>query len=161
MRLLLLLLLTFGTERALAEETTLGPHEAKELRCLALNIYFEARSEPIEGQLAVAFVTVNRMQSRRYPNTLCGVVWQKRQFSWTHDGKSDQPYEQRAWQQAQRLARFIFTKYLALPERVRRIMDRTNGALHYYAPKLADPYWAKAKEVTFAVGGHVFLVDRS
>jgi len=156
----LLLLLTFSAGQALAD-TPLSPKQAKELRCLALNIYFEARSEPIDGQLAVAFVTINRLQSRRYPNTLCGVVWQKRQFSWTHDGKSDRPYEQRAWQQAQRLARFIFTKYLALPEKVRRIMDRTNGALHYYAPKLADPYWAKAKEVTFAVGGHVFLADRS
>ncbi len=160
MRIFLLLLLTFGTERALAE-TTLSPKEAKELRCLALNIYFEARSEPIDGQLAVAFVTINRMEDRRYPKTLCGVVWQKRQFSWTHDGKSDRPHEQRAWKQAQMIAHFIFTKYLALPERVRRIMDRTNGALHYYAPELADPYWAKAKEVTFAIGGHVFLVERS
>ncbi len=160
MRVFLLLLLALGAERALAD-ATLSPEEAKELRCLALNIYFEARSEPVDGQLAVAFVTINRLHSRRYPNTVCGVVWQKRQFSWTHDGKSDRPYEQRAWQQAQTIARFIFTKYLALPEKVRRIMDRTNGALHYYAPKLADPYWAKAKEVTFAVGGHVFLADRS
>ncbi|VAX02315.1 hypothetical protein MNBD_GAMMA20-1854 [hydrothermal vent metagenome] len=160
MRIFLLLLLTFGAERALAE-TALSPEEAKELRCLALNIYFEARSEPINGQLAVAFVTINRVEDRRYPKTLCGVVWQKRQFSWTHDGKSDRPQEQRAWKQAQMVARFIFTKYLALPEKVRRIMDRTNGALHYYAPKLADPYWAKAKVVTFAIGGHVFLVERS
>jgi len=160
MRVFLLLLLAFSAEQALAE-TTLSPKEAKEMRCLALNIYFEARSEPTDGQLAVAFVTINRMQSRRYPNTLCGVVWQKRQFSWTHDGKSDRPYEQRAWQQAQMIARFIFTKYMALPEKVRRIMDRTNGALHYYAPKLADPYWAKAKKVTFTVGGHVFVADRS
>jgi len=160
MRVFLLLLLVFSSERALAE-TTLSPKEAKEMRCLALNIYFEARSEPTDGQLAVAFVTINRLQSRRYPNTLCGVVWQKRQFSWTHDGKSDRPNELRAWEQAQMIARFIFTKYLALPEKVQRIMDRTNGALHYYAPELADPYWAKAKEVTFTVGGHVFLVERS
>ena len=160
MRVLLLLLLAFGSERLLAE-TTLSPKQEKEMRCLALNIYFEARSEPIDGQLAVAFVTINRVQSRRFPNSVCGVVWQKRQFSWTHDGKSDRPREQRAWQRAQMIARFIFTKYLALPEKVRRTMDRTNGALHYYAPKLADPYWAKAKDITFAVGGHVFLAERS
>jgi len=160
MRVLLLLLLALASERALAE-TSLGPKQEREMRCLALNIYFEARSEPIDGQLAVAFVTINRMQSRRYPNSICGVVWQKRQFSWTHDGKSDRPREQRAWRRAQKIARFIFTKYLALPEQVRRTMDRTNGALHYYAPKLANPYWARAKEVTFAVGGHVFLADRS
>lgn len=160
MRLLLLFLLAFSSERVLAE-TSLSPKQAKEMHCLALNIYFEARSEPTGGQLAVAFVTMNRVQSRRYPNTTCGVVWQKRQFSWTHDGKSDRPREQNAWARAQMIARFILNKYMALPEKVRRIMDRTDGALHYYAPKLANPYWAKAKSVTFAVGGHVFLAERS
>ena len=160
MRMLLLLLLAFVSEKTLAD-ATLSPKEAREMRCLALNIYFEARSEPTGGQLAVAFVTMNRVQSRRYPSSICGVVWQKRQFSWTHDGKSDRPREQYAWERAQMIARFIFTKYMALPEKVRHTMDRTNGALHYYAPKLANPYWAKAKDVTFAVGGHVFLAERS
>lgn len=160
MRVFLLLLLAFTGKHALAE-SSLSPKESREMRCLALNIYFESRSEPTDGQLAVAFVTMNRVQSRRYPSSICRVVWQKRQFSWTHDGKSDHPYEQRAWKRAQMIAHFIFTKYMALPEKVRQTMDRTNGALHYYAPKLANPYWAKAKDVTFAVGGHVFLAERS
>ena len=160
MRMLLLLLLAVFSERTPAE-SSLSPEDAREMRCLALNIYFEARSEPTDGQLAVAFVTMNRVESRRYPDTICRVVWQKRQFSWTHDGKSDRPREQYAWKRAQMIARFIFTKYTALPEKVRRTMDRTNGALHYYAPKLANPYWARAKEVTFSVGGHVFLAERS
>ncbi len=161
MRVLLLLLLSLLSERLLAADVTENDQRLKELRCLALNIYFEARSEPTDGQFAVAFVTMNRVQSRRFPATVCGVVWQRRQFSWTHDGKSDKPREQRAWARAQQVARFVYRVYKHLPYRVQRRLDRTNGALHYYAPRLADPYWARAKEITLEVGGHVFLGERS
>ncbi|HIE75488.1 MAG TPA: cell wall hydrolase, partial [Gammaproteobacteria bacterium] len=54
-----------------------------EVGCLALNIYHEARGESHDGQVAVAAVTLNRMQSASYPDTVCGVVWQPHQFSWT------------------------------------------------------------------------------
>lgn len=160
MRIFLLLLLSLVSERLLAAPTE-APSPKKELRCLALNIYFEARSEPTDGQFAVAFVTMNRVQSRRFPNSVCGVVWQHRQFSWTHDGKSDKPYERRAWRRAQQIAHFVYRVYTHLPQSVQRTLDRTNGALHYYAPRLANPYWAQAKEITLQVGGHVFLGERS
>ena len=52
----------------------------KELHCLSLNVYHEARGEPIQGQLAVAYVTMNRLVSGRYPDSICNVVWQDRQF---------------------------------------------------------------------------------
>jgi spore germination cell wall hydrolase CwlJ-like protein len=130
---------------------------AKELRCLAQNIYFEARGEANVGQLAVALVTMNRVKSKRYPNSVCRVVWQRRQFSWTHDGKSDRPTDRRAWQTAQRIAYFAYEKYGKLPEKARKALDITHGALHYYAPRLADPYWAKLQVVTRAIGGHIFL----
>jgi N-acetylmuramoyl-L-alanine amidase len=134
---------------------------AKELRCLALNIYFEARGEAAEGQLAVAMVTMNRMKSRHYPNSVCGVVWQKRQFSWTHDGRSDRPTDKRAWKLAQKIALFTYQRYGNLSARVRKVLDLTKGALHYYAPDLAAPYWAKVHSVTREIGGHVFLTGRS
>lgn len=133
----------------------------KELRCLALNIYFEARGEAAEGQLAVALVTMNRKKNRHYPNTVCGVVWQKHQFSWTHDGKSDRPTDARAWKLAQKIARFAYQRYSKLSARIRRALDLTKGALHYYAPKLAAPYWAEAHTVTRSIGRHVFLTGRS
>jgi spore germination cell wall hydrolase CwlJ-like protein len=134
---------------------------AKEMRCLALNIYFEARGEAAEGQLAVAMVTINRMKNRYFPSSVCGVVWQKRQFSWTHDGKSDRPTDVRAWKLAKRIAQVVYQRYSRLSARTREALDLTRGALHYYAPDLAAPYWAKVHSVTREIGGHVFLNGRS
>jgi len=158
MRLLPFFLLATLATSATANTTK---DHARQLRCLALNIYFEARGESTEGQLAVALVTANRVKSPRYPNTMCGVVWQKRQFSWTHDGKSDRPDDRRAWKLAKDIARFVYYKFDRLPARTRRALDLTHGALHYYAPSLAQPYWARLQVVTRTIGGHVFLRDRS
>jgi spore germination cell wall hydrolase CwlJ-like protein len=135
--------------------------EAKETRCLALNVYFEARGEPAEGQLAVAMVTMNRVKSRHYPNSVCGVVWQRKQFSWTHDGKSDRPTDRHAWKLAKKIARFAYHRYGKLAERTRNALDLTKGALHYYAPHLTLPYWAEAHSVTREIGGHIFMTGRS
>ena len=146
---------------SLADTAADPKKSARQLRCLALNIYFEARGEAAAGQLAVALVTMNRMKSRYYPNTVCGVVWQKRQFSWTHDGKSDRPTDKRAWALATKIARFAYQRFEKLSARTRNALDLTKGALHYYAPKLADPYWAKIHTVTRAIGGHIFLSGRS
>ncbi|MBL1277606.1 MAG: cell wall hydrolase [Ectothiorhodospiraceae bacterium] len=150
----LIVLLGVSTTPSLASD-------AKQMRCLALNIYFEARGETTEGQLAVAMVTVNRVKSRHYPNTVCGVVWQKRQFSWTHDGRSDRPRDIRAWKLAQKISRFAYQKYGNFSERTRNALDLTKGALHYYAPELALPYWAKVHSVTREIGRHIFLTGRS
>jgi spore germination cell wall hydrolase CwlJ-like protein len=146
---------------AFAGQSAEQKRAAKELRCLALNIYFEARGEPAEGQLAVAMVTMNRLKSRYFPNSVCGVVWQKRQFSWTHDGKSDRPTDRRAWKLANKIARFAYQRYAKLSARLRKALDITRGALHYYAPNLAAPYWAKVHAVTREIGGHVFLDGRT
>jgi spore germination cell wall hydrolase CwlJ-like protein len=138
---------------------SLGP--GKQMRCLALNVYFEARGEPAEGQLAVAMVTLNRVNNRHFPDTVCRVVWQKKQFSWTHDGKSDRPDDAHAWKLAQKIARFAYQKYNNLTERTRKALDLTKGALHYYAPQLTHPYWAKAHSVTREIGRHIFMTGRS
>jgi hypothetical protein len=60
-----------------------------DLFCMVQNVYHEARGEDALGQAAVAHVTLNRVRSPAYPDTVCGVVWQQGQFSWTEDGKSD------------------------------------------------------------------------
>jgi len=155
-----ILLGSFGGKAA-AEQTREEKHAEKEMRCLALNVYFEARGEEAEGQLAVALVTINRMRSRHYPNSVCGVVWQKRQFSWTHDGKSDRPTDKRAWKLAQKIAHFTYQRFNKLSDRSRKALDLTKGALHYYAPRLAAPYWAKVHTVTREIGGHIFLTGRT
>ena len=58
-------------------------YSEKQLNCLAQNIYHESRGESIQGQFAVAFVTLNRTEDENFPRSICGVVYQKGQFSWT------------------------------------------------------------------------------
>lgn len=78
---------------------------------LACNIYFEARDESPEGMMAVVAVTMNRVDSARYPDTVAEVVWQNRQFSWTKDGKVDRPRNRPSWLQALAISkRFTVTK---------------------------------------------------
>ena len=131
------------------------PVPEEDTLCLAQNIYFEARSESIHGQLAVAYTTLNRVDSSRYPNSICEVVWQHKQFSWTHDGKSDKPgkniLERRAWEDSQMLATlFIWTREL------NRYFDPTEGAMYYYNPSKANPSWTAKMVRTTTVENHDF-----
>lgn len=138
-----------------------------QLQCLALNIYHEARGESVNGKLAVAHVTVNRVHSKKFPNTVCEVVTQARysnwwkethgrnvplrnqcSFSWYCDGKSDQVYNQQAWQSSLSIARSVLMKHT---------QDPTNGATYYYNPTLADPYWKDHFQQVASVDNHVFL----
>ncbi|NOY74096.1 MAG: cell wall hydrolase [Gammaproteobacteria bacterium] len=128
-----------------------------ELNCLAMNIYHEARGESLEGQFAVAYVTMNRVVSPRYPGSVCSVVWQRSQFSWTQDGKSDRPRDRKAWGHSQALAKHIYNNYHRFMDLSRGASDLTGGALYYYAHEQVNPYWAKEKTTTATIGAHVFL----
>jgi len=118
------------------------------LMCMALNIYFEARSEDFQSQLAVAHVVENRVESSSFPNSYCGVVQDggesrnQCQFSWYCDGKSDTPFDASAWKEAVRVA-MIYRKY----------SDPTDGALWYHA-HYVQPRWAGGNYI--AVGSHKF-----
>jgi hypothetical protein len=72
---------------------------------LACNVYWEARTESVEGMMAVIMVTMNRVESDKFPDTIHEVVWQNRQFSWTHDGKVDRPRNRPTWKQSLRISR--------------------------------------------------------
>ncbi len=117
-----------------------------ELYCLALNVYFEARGEPVEGKFAVAAVTMNRVRSPRFPSDICAVVWQRRQFSWTHDGRPDRPYEKAAWREALWVA--TLTYEFSQPSNV--------GAATYFHAAYASPVWAKSLQKVAQVGRHIF-----
>ena len=99
------------------------------MKCLATAIYFEARSEPESGQIAVAQVVLNRVKNPAYPNTVCGVVYQNKdkrnrcQFSFACDGIRDRISEQRAWSSAQALARRILNDDRTLVHGVGRRRD--------------------------------------
>jgi len=125
-----------------------------ELRCLALNIYWEARSEPLKGQLAVAGVTLNRVASPKFPDTICNVVKQgnkarlhRCQFSWNCDGESDSPKDIKSWRHAQQLARLFQARIYA---------DPTGKALWYHADYVT-PYWAPSLQKTTQIGRHIFF----
>jgi len=113
---------------------------------LALNSYYEARSEDFSSQVAVANVVLNRVESSKYPNTVEEVVTQYKQFSWFWDGKSDKPKDTEAWKIAVQAASVALNGY-----------NNVGKSLFYYNPKLADPHWALHKEFVTVSGNHVFL----
>lgn len=78
-----------------------------EINCMALNIYHEARGESQAGQEAVAMVTMARRNHPSYPSSVCGVVWQPRQFSWTHDRNTDSATDREALARALEIARRV------------------------------------------------------
>ena len=124
------------------------------LLCIALNIYFEARSEDLQGKVAVGSVVMNRIAHERFPDSACDVVYQGGdkvrhgcQFSWFCDGLSDNPYEKDEWKQAYTLAIWIYG--IGLP-------DITNGALWYHSNDVS-PAWATTDYIQ--IGSHKFYKE--
>jgi spore germination cell wall hydrolase CwlJ-like protein len=115
-----------------------------EKRCLALNIYHEARGEGKEGMMAVANVTMNRVRSSAYPSTVCRVVYQHKQFSWVLD-KTLKPVIHFS-PEIMRIASLAITGNL---------VDVTRGATHFHTTSI-KPYWAGSKKQTVTIGRHVF-----
>ena len=138
MRHLILVALLFCSGTVAGMET--------DLDCLAHNIYFESRNQSVAAQFAVASVTLNRVRSPKYPNTICEVVKQRHQFSWFWDGKSDKPYEKKAYWTAMMVA------VIALSE---KYSDNTKGALFYHSVKV-NPKWAKQKQFLMQIEDHLF-----
>ncbi len=135
----------------------------QELKCLTENIYFEARGEHIKGQLAVGLVTLNRVISEYYPNSICGVVWQKKinpktkkmvaQFSWTLDGISNIPKKNTdTYRDIKILADFLLDRESA-------ITDFTSGATHYHSVGV-NPAWAKKITYITQYDEHLFYIEK-
>lgn len=132
-------------------ETRINQFTDEQVHCLQQNIYFEARNQSILGQQAVAWVTLNRMTDDRYPDTICDVVWQSKQFSWTHDGKADRPApnEQAEWRKAELIARSVIRSWALDQE------SPVEDADHYHADYV-KPSWAEAGETVTQVDNHIF-----
>jgi len=132
-----------------------------EEECLALNVYYEARSDNMAGKYAVADTVLNRVTDSRYPNTICDVVKQgklgdppgsevrrnKCQFSWYCDGKSDNPQDNDSWQKAQIVAYNIIN--------YRKFRGITEGSTHYHATYVS-PAWIDSLELIGTIGQHIF-----
>jgi len=134
--------------------------------CMAMNIYHESRGSNRADKVAVADVVLNRVNSDRFPNTVCDVVtqakmseWWKRehgkdvpvkhrcQFSWFCDGKSDKPTDEDAWVEAQYIAYEMIE--------LERYVGITEGATHYHATYVT-PRWAKDFSLVGRIGAHIF-----
>jgi spore germination cell wall hydrolase CwlJ-like protein len=131
----------------------------KEIECLAENIYFESAHEPTDGKVAVAFVTLNRVNHHRYPDTICGVVKQKTskvcQFSWYCE---DRPYtmsknkvltktNNKLYNEIVELSTYVYYNYDSME-------DPSDGALFYHADYV-NPQW-KNMIRTAVIGRHIF-----
>ena len=129
------------------------------LVCLAMNIYWEARSQSTAGQIAVAQVVINRVNDSRYPDSVCNVVTQgvrhsgsdlpvrhKCQFSWFCDGLKDYPTNHRAWSKSMTVAISVLEG---------KTVDMLDGATHYHAVNVY-PEWALTKTRTARIDNHIF-----
>ena len=117
------------------------------LTCIAIAIYFEARGESIEGQQMVAATIINRINHPQFPDTACGVVKQRKQFSFYSDGRSDKPTEPEAYLTASRIASE------ALKEGV------VNETSLYFHSTAVQPIWRHKLKRIGKIGNHVFYAD--
>ncbi len=126
---------------------------AKEQRCLAEAVYFEARGEPVDGQVAVAQVVLNRVRNPAYPETICKVVYQNRhmrnrcQFSFACDGIRDRISEKPEWEVAQKVARETVSG--------QRYLEKVGASTHYHATYV-NPRWARFMKRLDKIGQHIF-----
>jgi hypothetical protein len=126
---------------------------ARQQRCLAEAIYFEARGEPVDGQAAVAQVVLNRVRSGLFPSNVCGVVYQDRnrpfacQFSFACEGRSLRIEEPAAWATAVRVAQDVVSGANYNP--------LVGEAVNYHA-NYVTPYWASALQRVDRIGHHIF-----
>jgi len=148
---------------AFCAQKVYGSDENGDRLCLAQNIYFEAGNQPLAGRIAVANVTLNRVEDLQFPETICDVVYQSKayyeswtgnkvpvigmcQFSWYCDGKSDEPKDSRTWVESIRIADMVLNE---------KTIDITDGALWYHADYVY-PYWADHLTRVITIENHIF-----
>jgi len=135
--------------KIIAMLAAIGAHDTprQEIDCLATAVWHEARGEDTAGQMAVAHVIMNRVESDKYPDTVCEVVYQPYQFSYIKSANPDR--DTQAWSDTVQEAVFAYAGYT---------LDITDGATHYYAHDLILPNWAAVKHTSAVIGGHTFKV---
>ena len=130
---------------------------SEERNCLSLNVYWEARNQDIPGQIAVAFVTINRKLNKYFKDDVCEVVKQGYRkthgscaFSWFCDGLPDRPKERKAWEKAQQISEWTIENYYSHSE----IYE--DKLTHYHAVYIKKPWWTKHMKRITQIGDHIF-----
>ena len=133
--------------------------KTKQLECLTKNIYWEAASEPFEGKVGVAQVTMNRVESGKFASSVCGVVYQKNvfyekvvcQFSWYCENVSKiRPIHKELWKESEEVAKKVLLENFRLPS--------LKNALYYHADYV-NPGWQKPK--IDKIGRHIFYGEKN
>lgn len=143
-------LLTFAATVCVAFLSTAAVAEdCDEIEVLALNMYHEARGEGPDGMQMVGEVTLNRVDHPSYPDDVCGVVYQRRQFSWVRLRKDHTPHETELWEEALEIAEGLLSG---------EIEKFDNGATHFLNPRLVRhmPRWTREFEPVGQIGNHRF-----
>ena len=128
-----------------------SPDDTNEIVQIACNVYFEARGESRVGQLAVAFNTLNRVDSYRYPNTAREVVWEKSQYSWTGDGKSDVVTDYKSFIKALQIASEVYT----LSNKSFKVLSPVANSLWYHSKKVS-PFWKEDNCKVVEIDNHIY-----
>ena len=130
-----------------------------DVNIVALNVFNEARNQPLKGQVAVAEVTLNRMEHSDYPNSARKVVFQRSQFSWTANKKAVRSaaqakrHDPKAWETSLKAAKMAYFSKDKLP-------IAPKGSTHFYADYIKTPKWAMNKKKR-KIGNHYFLYKES
>lgn len=151
MIILTVLLATFDTKADTIEVPMYNNAETARLgslECAALNLYHESRSESDMANVMVMAVVLNRVKDPRYPNTICGVVFQHKQFSWLSDNLSDKVYDKKQYLRLYKLAEeVILNKDF--------VLQMSEGVTHYHATKI-HPFWADSLKYKTTLDKHKF-----
>ncbi|MFN2099357.1 cell wall hydrolase [Altererythrobacter sp. MF3-039] len=132
---------------ALVADMRVPEQLSEQMQCLAGAVYFEARGEPLAGQLAVARVVINRAESSRFPASYCGVVYQRAQFSFVNNGSMPRiKTGSRAWQRARAVARIAHEG----------MWDSQAADSLYFHANYVKPRWARAKQARATINTHIF-----
>ena len=138
------------TARSLAELVSRADTSeplSEQMRCLAGAVYFEARGEPLYGQLAVAKVVINRSRSGQFPKSYCGVVYQRSQFSFVRGGTMPRIREDTAaWRQARAIAQIAHHDH----------WDSAAEEALYFHADYVRPSWAKRRVAAATINRHIF-----
>lgn len=137
------------------------PHD---LACMTANIFFEARGEGAKGMEVVAKVTMNRVMHKKYPPNICAVIFQKKQFSWTHEQRWDTVWkvmngrmqgfsklDRAAYLQAKKIAQKALKEQWSI--------DLPDNALWYHTTQV-KPVWRKKLQKVATVGKHIIYKER-
>lgn len=136
-----------GSLAALVHEASWVAGDAamdRETECLALSVYWESKGEPLEGQLAVAQVILNRVERGRFGDSICGVVKAPGQFSFVRGGRIARPVESRSWAEARAIAA------IALADAWKPVVGK---ATHFHATRV-NPGWRMQRVAQ--IGNHIF-----